>query len=86
MPDAPRARATRVLVAGVAGFIVGFGVWLVGWTMFPGLIYGQAALTYSDGKPRFYDRTDWWDAVPLVGAALASLLALVISRRHREGV
>ena len=85
MPDAPRARALRAVVGGVVGLLVGFAVWL-GWTIFPGLIYGQAALTYSDGKPRFWDRNDWWDAVPLVSAALGALLALVMSPRHREGV
>ncbi|MFO1076400.1 MAG: hypothetical protein U1E73_01590 [Planctomycetota bacterium] len=70
----------------MAGLIVGFGVWLVGWTMFTGVIYGEAALMHADGKPNFYDRTTWWDAVPLVCSVLAALLALGLSRGHREGV
>ena len=75
-----------VLAAGVAGLCVGFFVHLVGWTMFPGVIYGEAALMHADGKPNFYDRTTWWDAVPPVGAVLAALLAFCLSRGHRQGV
>jgi len=71
-----------VIAATALGLILGVGAWFVGWCGFPGLIYGEAALTYSDGKPNFYDRTTWWDAVPLATAAVACLLALVLSRRH----
>lgn len=69
----------------VIGFAVGVVVNVTGVFCFPGTLFGEAALTHSDGKPNFYDRTTWWDAVPLVGAAVGFVIAWLMSRRRRRG-
>ncbi len=89
MSAARRVSARRVIIvlaAGVAGLCIGVVVHAVLVFGFPGLIFGEAALMHADGMPNFYDRTTWWDAVPLACAVLTALLALSLSRGHRQGV
>jgi hypothetical protein len=62
-------RVAAVLVWTLLGLVVGLVVYFVGLVFFPGVISGEAALTYADGKVPFWDRTDWWDAVPVGIAA-----------------
>lgn len=76
-------RALCVVLATVVGLVVGVVVNLIGVFCFPGVLFGEAALTHSDGKPNFYDRTTWWDTVPIIGAALGFLLAWRLSKRVR---
>jgi len=76
-------RAIWVVMATVVGLAFGILVNVVGVFGFPGVLFGEAALTHSDGKPNFYDRTTWWDVVPLVGAALGFVLAWLMTKRRR---
>ena len=71
-----------LLAATLVGLGVGVVVWGAGFVFFPGWVFGDAALTFSDGKPPFYDRTTWWDAVPLVGAVVGCSLAAAFTRRR----
>jgi hypothetical protein len=77
-------RFGAVLVGTLLGLLVGLVVHLVGFAFFPALIWSEDALTCSDGKGNFYDRTDWWDAVPFVVALLGGLLAVLLTSRHRR--
>ena len=80
----PVRRLGAVLAGSLLGFVAGLAAHLVGFAFFPAIIWGEAALTYSDGKRPFWDRTDWWDAVPFVMALIGGLLALVVTRGHRR--